>query len=178
MNADFDPNRDYVGEMRAKVDELAAGAYYPPMVAHRIVSDCQTNDPELLRGWLYLQAEEMLRSAINQRDRSIRQKARYRSVRADFAADAEEARRSGDNTVMGRWLSAPFSLSTGVRMTLRDMNRDQLLDAGRQYQTRAETQLLMSTFLNAVARQVGTGVVSQVYSEAQLASMWRSLNGG
>lgn len=178
MNYEFDPERDYVGEMRAKVDELARGTYYPPMVAHKIISELLETDPALLDGWLYLQAEQVLRSAINERDRSRRSAARHvRTSRSVFAEAAQTAERTGDTSSLERWLNSPLSLSNGARMALRDMHRDHLLDAGRQYQTRAETQGLMASFLHVLAREVGSGSVADLYSEEQLSQMWQSLSG-
>lgn len=177
MNGHFDPERDYVGEMRAKIDELADGTYFPPMVAHKIVNDLRTSDPELLEGWLFLQAEHMLRISINERDRSRRSAARNYTARTAFATAAAEADRTGDTSGMQRWLGSPFSLSTGARMVLRDMSRDHLLDVGRQYQTRAETQSMMASFLQALATAVGDRTVADLYSEQQLSAMWGSLSG-
>lgn len=177
MRGEIDPNRDYVGEMRAKVDELATGVYYPPLVANRIINDLRTHDPELLDGWLYLQAEHILRQSINDRDQSRRSAARSRATRSVFAESVAAAERTGNTAVLQRWLNAPFSLSTGARMALRDMSRQHLLDAGRQYQTRAQTQGLMAGFLQALAVQVGDGTVADRYSEEQLTAMWESLEG-
>lgn len=172
----FDPTRDYVGEMRALVDELAVGTYFPQLVAHKLVNVLRTRDPELLQGWLFLQAEHMLRMAINDRDRSRRSAARHhtKSVFADMVEDAD---RTGSTAALERWLSSPMSLSSGARIPLREMRQADLVDAGRQYQTRAETQGLMASFLQALAREVGEGTVGDRYSERQLDEMWRSLAG-
>src|SRR4051812_44835677 len=171
MSNKIDPLRDYVGEMRAKVDELAQGVYFPPLIARRIVADLRANDPALLDGWLHLQAENMVRSSISERDRSKRAQARHQQSRSVFGADAA----SGSADRMRKWLEAPFSLSNGSRMELGSMRRDHLLDAGRQYQTRGETQLLTASFLQALAKEVGDGVVSEHFSEVELDTMWGSL---
>ena len=160
MSFDFDPNRDYVGEMRAMVDQLASGTYFPPMIAHKIVNELRMKDPELLEGWLFLQAADMIRLSINQRDRSRRSSARHTLPRSVFGDITKEADRTGDTARLERWLDSPLSLSSGARMQLREMRSEHLADVSRQYQTRAETQGLMAVFLDALAQEVGTGTVA------------------
>lgn len=176
MNFEIDPNRDYVGEMRRRVDELAEGKYYPPLVAHKIVNDLRTEDPDLLSGWLLLQAETMVRQSINDRDRSLRSSARLRP-QSVFAEDVQHAERTGDTSRLERWLHAPFSLSTGARVALGDMSHDELVDVGQRYQTRANTDAMTASFLTALARAVGDGKVRDKFSEQDLATLWNSLGG-
>lgn len=175
MTVEINLDRDYAAEMRQKVDELAVGTYFPPMVAHKIVGDLRNSDPELLWGWLYLQAEHMIRDSINDRDRSARSRARFATPRSVFGDAVDHAARTGSNERLERWLSAPFSLSTGVRMSLRDMDRSNLLDVSRQYETRAETQMMMATFFRVLSDKVGDHRVADVCTEEELATMYTSL---
>jgi hypothetical protein len=184
-------SRDYAAEMRAVIDAEATGAYAPPAIARRIVEKLRATDPELLAGWLDAQAENIVREAVNHRDRSHRTKARYSAPRSTFAmearaveqtnagfaadgwaADSPRERRAAQ---MGRWLSSRFTVADGSRKQLADMTGGELLFAGDAYSARARESLLTAAFLKAIARKVGERTVIEHYTEQQLADMWDSL---
>lgn len=171
-------SRDYVGEMRALIDqETGTGPYVSRQVAAQIMEKLAATDPDLLDGWLHAQAETILWQAINDRDRSLRAHARATSGRSVFAANAE-AHEAGDTAALSRWLATPFAVADGYRKRLGDMDKHDLRFAAEAYEVRAEQNRLTASFLIALARKVRRGTVADHYTEDQLAAMWNSLSGG
>lgn len=169
-------DRDYVGEMRKLIDAEATGTYVSGVVAHDIVEKLRANDPELLSGWLDFQAEQFVRMAINDRDRSHRTAARYSRPRSVFAADAE-ATEAGEPDRMVRWLAVPFTVDDGSRKPLGEMAKDDLLFVSDTYEARAKENRLTAAFLKAIARKVKGDKVSDHFTDDQLSTMWNSLSG-
>lgn len=170
------PRRNFVHDMRVKIDREASGTYTPAIVANRIVRQCRDDDPELLEGWLHMQAEAMIRQAINERDRSQRAAARNSTSRSVFA-DAAHAAENGDNSRLRGWIDVHFSLSTGVRMPLREMTKEDLNDVSLQYKVRADSHAMMAAFLRAIANRIGAGAVQDYFSDEELGQMYQSLTG-
>ena len=93
--------RDYAAEMHAiMLAEMANGEPLPD-VAERIVEKLRQSDPDLLAGWLDLNARIILREAMGEISRTTRARARTssRGVFADMAEAkmrvAREAARDG-----------------------------------------------------------------------------------
>lgn len=170
------PERNYAHEMRRKIDELAIGTYIPAMVAHQIVRWAKENDPDLLDGWLNAQAEAFVRGAINERDRSVRASARHGAAARSFRRDAEAAE-SGDSLRLHGWLKVAFSLSNGTRMPLAEMTNVELYDVATTFRVRSEGNAMTAAFLDAVARRIGQGKVSDHFDDETLGTMWKTLVG-
>lgn len=184
-------SRDFAAEMRAVIDAEATGTYVAPTVARRIVDKLRSNDPELLAGWLDSQAVNIVRDAVDRRDRSQRTTARYAAPRSTFAMEAKAMEQTNSGFAsdgwavdsprerraaqMGRWLSSRFTIADGSRKQLADMTEGDLLFAGDAYTERARDSLLTAAFLKAIARKVGDRTVIDHYTEQQLAAMWDSL---
>lgn len=184
--------RDYVREMRALIDVEATGTYTPAAVARKVVDKLRAADPELLAGWLDIQAENIVRDAVNARDRSQRTSARYSAPRSTFATEAKAMEESNTGFAadgwaadsprerraaqMGRWLSSRFTIADGSRRQLADMSQGDLLFAGDAYTERARDSLLTAAFLKAIARKIGDRTVIDHYTEQQLSAMWDSLS--
>lgn len=170
-------DRDYCGDMRKVIDEATAeGPYSPPIVAGEIVEKLRANDPELLMGWLDEQADHFVWQAINDRDRSRRAVTVHRAKGKAFGA-AAEAHKAGDSTTLRRFLDAPYTVEDGTRRPLADLNRDDLLFVANGYQARANENALKASFMTALAKKVGKGVVADHFTEDQLSSMFESLGG-
>lgn len=167
--------RDYAAEMRAAIDaETGDGPYVARVAAGRLVKHLRDTDPELLRGWLDLMAEQFVWQAINDRDRSMRGHARQSAKPRAFADDARAAE-AGDGSRLVRWLSVPFTVADGSRVRLGEMRRADLLFAGDAYEARERENRLTAAFLRAVARKVGDDRVRDHYTDDQLSAMWQSL---
>lgn len=170
------PERNVVHEMRALIDREAAGTYTPAIVANRIVRTLRDSDPELLDSWLSMQAEQMVRQAINERDRSQRASARTASTRSVFA-DAARSADAGDPAPLHRWMDTHFSLSSGIRTPLGEMTKEDLNDVSIQYKVRADSHAMMSAFLRGIANRISGGSVRDHFTDEELDRMWNSLNG-
>lgn len=172
-------DRDYVAEMRAVIDAEASGTYVPATVANEIVDKLRANDPELLSGWLDAQAPQILRQAINDRDRSRRAYARTAGPRSVFAEDAEAAE-AGEPERMERragWLDTHFTVASGSRVPLSEMTREDLLFVSDAYLARAKENKLTASFMRAIARKVGKDTVAEHFTDEALRVMWDSLRG-
>lgn len=170
------PNRNYVHEMRARIDREAKGTYVPALVANRIVRTLREEDPELLEGWLNMHAEATIRQALNERDRSQRAAVRNASTRSVFAEAAQSAD-DGDPVPLRSWMDAHFSLSNGSRTPLGEMTKEDLNDVSLQYKVRADSHAMMSAFMKGIANRIGGGSVRDHFTDEELDRMWNSLNG-
>jgi len=170
-------DRDFAAEMRALIDaETASGSYISRVVAEHVVSKLRATDQELLHGWLDAQAESFVWQFINDRDRSLRARARSTSKSRAFAGDAER-HEAGEPHAMARWLNVPFVVADGSRKPLGDMAKDDLLFVADAYDARARETKMTASFARALARKVKTGVVRDHFTDEQLSTMWQSLSG-
>lgn len=169
-------DRDFAGEMRAVIDAATAhGPYAPPIAATEIVEKLRANDPELLDGWLYAQAERFVWQAINDRDRSRRSVLGRRAKSRAFRA-AAEAHDAGDSSGLRPFLDAPYTVGDGTRKPLADLMRDDLLFVAADYGRREADNALKKAFMAALAKKVGTGSVADKFTEAQVSAMFSSLH--
>lgn len=168
--------RDYVADMRAVIDAEASGEYIAGTVAERIVEKLRATDPDLLTGWLDVQAVNLIRDAIGQRDRSQRTAARYAGPRSVFS-DAADAAQNGDSSRLRGLLTTVYVVDeTNLRKPLASMTAEDLKFASGAYADRAADMKMHATFLAAVARKVKAGkTVGDHFTEQQLADMLASL---
>lgn len=163
--------RDYVSEMRELIDkETADRPYVPRVVASNVVARLRQTDPDLLKGWLDLQAEHFVWQFINDRDRSMRTAARHAAKPKAFAQDVR-------NGTLTRWLNVPFTVEDGSRKRLAEMTEHDVLFAAETYRARARDNRMTEAFLRAVARKLEGRKVSDVYDDKTLSTMWNSLVG-
>lgn len=173
----IDTARDFATEMRAVIDDATSGGpYIPPIAASEIVEKLRVNDPDLLDGWLHAQAERFVWQAINDRDRSRRAVTSHRAKGAAFGAAAER-HNAGDSTGLRPFLDAPYSVSDGTRKPLASLTKDDLLFVAERYQARSNENAMKATFMTALAKKVGKGVVADHFTEDQLSAMFESLDG-
>lgn len=170
--------RDFIAEMRAIIDaETSSGPYISGVVAEHIVEKLRANDPELLDGWLNVQAASFLRHAINLRDCSARTYARTATRRGVFAKAAQE-HEAGNSAPLVRWLNVPFAVEDGSRKRLADLTAADLDFAASTYEARAAENAMTASFLRALRKKVGRLTVGDKFSDEQLTAMWASLSGG
>lgn len=156
-------SRDFLGEMRAVLDSEATGDP-APLVAERVVAKLRAVDPDLLAGWLDVQAVAIVRDAIGYIGRSTRTRNRAVGARSVFAEDAER----GDVT---RWLSTPYVLADGRRPTLAEMTADDLRFVASEYDARAKANRFEAVFMRALAKKVGAGTVADHFTEEQIVAL-------
>lgn len=173
-----DGTRDYAGEMAALIErELADGEHTAREIAQRIyanLSDGPKRDRELLNGWLHAQTENLIYQWVRDRDRRMRTHVRMTIGRDQFR-HAAEAYKQDEPEPLLKFTTMPFTVAGGVRKELGRMNKADLLFAADRYQKRANENAMTEAFLRALTRKVGRGVVSEHYTEDQLAKMWASI---
>lgn len=172
------PERDFIAEMRAVIDaETANGPYVSAVVAEHIVEKLSANDPELLDGWLHVQAVSLIRHAINLMDCSKRSHARTATRRGVFAKAVEEHEK-GNAEPLVVWLNVPFPVEDGSRKRLAELTAADLKFVAAEYENRAAENALTAAFMRKLAAKVGRGTVADKFTDDQLIAMWNSLSGG
>lgn len=168
-------DRNYASDMRQVIDaETSHGPYVSAVVAEHIVEKLKATDPELLSGWLDLQAIQFVRLAINARDCSQRSHARMTAGRSVFR-DAALAAEAGEPDALGAFLNTVYVVEDGSRVRLSEMTKPDLLWVAEGYARRAAEHLLQEAFLRAVAKRVGARKVSDVFDEQKLNRLWQSI---
>ncbi len=174
MNPEPAPGRDYAAQMRAIIDaETSDGPYLPRRVADDIVLKLRHTDPDLLDGWLQLQASTLLFHAIDSRDRSRRGHARRAAARGVFSA-AATAHRTDDDEGLRRFLDMPLTIHSGHHKRLADLTGAELRYVADTYATRANDNLMMAAFLRVLAKKVGSRTVADRFTDDQLARIWQA----
>lgn len=170
-------SRDYVTEMRQVIDaETADGNYSAPILARHIVYKLLATDPELLEGWLLVQAVPVLSDWISTRDRSRRSHVRRTSGSKAFAQDAK-AFQDGNQAAITGWLEVSQVMKDGSRRRIAELTGEELLWVAGEYARQAVNLKLHEAFLRAIAKKVGQDKVSDHFTNQQLDEMWRSLGG-
>jgi len=166
--------RNYADEMQ-KVIQVAVATrktYTATGLAHEITKRLRRTDPELLHGWLELQAEEVLREHISRQSRSQRAHNRAVTGRADFGDAVKKYAETGDENTLTSWLDCTYTVDENhTKMTLSDMGEDELNFAATYHQKLADTNAFEARFLSALADKVGTGTVGDHFTETQVAEM-------
>jgi hypothetical protein len=168
--------RDYATEMLDKVNETFAAAADGPVsaavVAKRIVAQLEDADPDLLRGWLRLNAEDLLRRYIGIVQGSERSHNRAVSGRRAFA-EAREAHEAGDSEPLQAhttWLSSMFVVDDKYsRLPLGDCTATELRYVSSRYEQTARSASFEAVFFKMLAEKVGDQKVSDVYTEDEIA---------
>jgi len=168
--------RDFNAEMRAIIErETSRGSYISRIVASEIVGKLIHDDPELLHGWLMLDAERALTDVINTRDRSARTRARYQASREQFAV-ASEAHEKGDSTAIAGWLALRYTALDGTRKMLGDLRRDDLNHLADNYDNQLRRLRFEAAFLRALAGKVKNGTVAEHFTNEQISKLRNSLS--
>lgn len=168
-------DRDYVAEMRAVIDaETSDAPYVSRAVAEHVVKKLRVVDPELLWSWLDAQAEQFVWQAINDRDRSIRGRARATSSRSRFAENAERFS-AGDSTAMDGWLNAPYAVGDGTRKRFADLKAEDCLFVASGYDRRSAANAFEATVFRVVADKIGDDTVADHFTNEELAALRSSI---
>lgn len=175
-------HRNLATDIREVVEQevdAAGGSYIAGIIAVNVVERLRRDDPELLTKFLDQNAIIIIRSMVNDIARSNRHRARSMSTRersASVFADAVHRFEEGDDKALAPWLDTVYVVTTAnQRKQLRDMDKDDLEYAASDYTARAETNAAQAAFLRALANKVGARTVGDMYTDEELARMWRSL---
>jgi len=170
-------SRDYAAEMRTVIDAEAQGTYASPAVALHIVEKLRATDPDLLAGYLDVQAVQIIRHAINLRDCAVRTHNRTNASRSVFRQAAEDFAEGDDTGLRTNFLGEVYVLDDGMRMPLREMKAAELTFAADDFASRARENAMREAFLRALARKCRTKPVGEVFAEEKLAELWNSITG-
>jgi hypothetical protein len=157
--------------MRALIDAEFHDGDIAPVVAARIVAKLSATDPELLAGWLQLQAVAMLTEAIGAIDRSARTHARAVASRGAFS----DAATAGD---VSGFLATRFVVDEqNTRMALAGMKAEHLRFVAARYSDTAKSARMEAAFFRALAKKVGAGSVGDHFTNAAVDELRRSIVG-
>lgn len=167
-------DRDYVAEMRQMIDDRTRGedGYVAIEVAKEIVAELRDADPDLLSGWLDMQAEQFIRAAIAKRDHSLRAHRAATQHASVFGEAMDEAVKTGNTAVLHGYLTMPFTLAEDVRKPLGALDHDDLVFVRDDYTRRANENKLWASIMDTLAEKVITGTVADHFSEAQLGNVF------
>lgn len=175
-------SRDYVREMDELFKKLVddRDSYVLRDVANEALVWCEQNDPELLQGWLALQAEDMMWHALSRMQAGERARATRVNQHAVFQ-DALRSASSGDNQTKARdylsMLDARFACNPGHEHKKYGlMTKEEVLYVATTYQRLENRSRLRRMFHEAVARELKEGeTVQDVFSPHRLMGIQREL---
>jgi hypothetical protein len=175
-------HRDYATEMLDRINSAFAAASEPVsamVVAKRIVAQLEDTDPDLLQGWLRLNAEDLLRRYAGLVQSSERSHNRAVSGRRAFA-DAREAHEAGDSEPLQKhttWLSSMFVVDDRYsRLALGDCTATELRYVSSRYEHTARSASFEAVFFGQLAEKVGDQKVSEVYTEDEIAAFRNTID--
>jgi len=169
----------YINEMNALIlneIDVQEGGWIAATVANRMVERLRAEDPDLLKGWLDLQAENLIRAELTRVVNSRRTRSRSRSAAVAFNNAAREAERTGDYSALTGMFTAMHVVSNdNLRRQAKDMTGRDHLYVARRYHGSANEFLTLSAFHEAVARQVGDARTEEKYTSEEYERLYRSI---
>jgi hypothetical protein len=169
-------NRDYVAEMDAIIAmAVPAGDWVATVVSYDIVTELSRKDPDLLAGWLRAYAVTILARRISEQARSARSLQRARASARAFDAAVSEA--DGGNLAPLRSFATSCvvdALNTHRRVA--DMTGADHEYVASRHHRRGTTDLMLAAFHRAIAARLGDRRTSEVFTEAEYASLWQQLS--
>lgn len=141
--------------------------------AARLVSRLRDEDPELLRDWLWNNAEQFVADALGTRNRSRRAHIRKVGQAMAFGKAASAA----DPAAL-----APFRIrytidEDNTQREVARMTGDDHLYVAQNYDMDAMTSQMLAAFHRAVARRVGSRPTEEVMDEATYLKLYASIMG-
>lgn len=173
--------RDYQAEMTAWIAQamtrLPANA---AIMAHQLVNELRRSDPDLLDGWLRLDAEEAVKRLVRRQLPNRSRSGDAPGMRTHYSARpfqlAAQALAGGDPTLMQGLLARTY-LVNGIQRPLAQLNGPQLTNVADTFARSAEEHLMHEAFLRELARrctQSGCSV-GDLYDEQTIADIWNSM---
>lgn len=170
--------RDYVSEVRKLVDEACVGVWSAPIVAHDVVKRLRKDDPELLAGFLDACAVSVVRTLINERDKSTRAYNRATASRSVFR-EAAERHEHGDSAPLEQltyFLQELYIAPDGNKVALKDMKAPELTYAADGFAKLARQHQMQEAFLRALANKCGDQAVGEIFTEDEVAAVWLAVS--
>lgn len=171
-------SRDYSAEMDKLIGEITEGTgWIAAIEASRLYTRLADDDPDLLNGWLHATAVSVIRRAIMARVHQRRTEARRRAAPRAFAAAAA----AGDETRLREFSLFRVTHVVDEQQTEKrasDMTGpEHLFVAEHSYRAAASKSLMLAAFHEAVADKIGARPTSEVMTEQQYVSLYRSITG-
>lgn len=162
-------DRDYAVEMSEWiVKSLPDGDYTPTILAADILTDLQQNDPDLLGGWLMLNAGSLITSTLRGMRAKDRANNRRSAGRGAFS-DAADRFAAGDAKPLRSFLDTTrHRIEGGVNRKLGDMTAADCLYVADKYAGESRTLEFQAVFLQVLARKIGNGTVRDTYDNEKL----------
>ncbi len=176
MTAEVQPmaGRDYMAEMREFIEKNSpSGDVIASTHAEKLVRKLMQKDPDLLQGWLMVQAVPLLSESIkNKWSYERRTTSRRRFARALAEGDKEALQRA---TVFDTERFVVDEHNTW--RLLGDMTGKDHKFVADSYEEKSNELKMRAAFHKALARRVGSKKTSEVLSVSQYVEMWHKMVG-
>lgn len=184
--------RDYSSEMNDFINSRLHIANSAPALARIIVNELLEEDEDLFNGWLALHALELVRKAIGDRHRSERSRNRTIALREPVLKakmQVAAAQASVGNLRPAAELSTELNVNKttkflaenyiqdGEFISLGEMRRPHRQRVAAYHQTMGRAHLIRRAFILAIDERCGEEATGDVYTEEELSTLWRKLNG-
>lgn len=174
--------RDYAADMNAWM--VQAVKRLPPnagIVARQIVAELRRKDPDLLDGWLRLQAEDSLRRELQhlvtppRKRRIASASAPAHSASRNFR-EAALALKAGDGEPLQGVLQRSYQVD-GTTMRLGSMTAPHLRSVAQGFARSADRARMEAAFLEALANKCeqAKATVGDLYDEQTITTMWHNI---
>lgn len=166
--------RDYACEFQAYLSKhLPQGDYVLPIVSAEIVEGLRATDPDLLAGWLAVNAQRFVGVYVGSVERSARARQASDAPRRAFAIAAESDDREALTT-----FGIHFVVNDGnLRRRLGDMTKADHLYVAERHTDRANAGLFEAAFHKAIARRIPAGkTTSEVLTEDAYAQLRKTIH--
>lgn len=171
------PDRDYLSDMAKLItDNIPEGVDFKAVdIATNIYSKIEATDPELLEGWLRVQAVSILSTQITAR-RSYLARTAIRQEPSKFQ-QAAEAFENGDTEPLSVFLQTVAVNSDNIVRPLGNITKTDALWISESHAKRAKAAAFESEFYAAVAKKIPDGqTLSDVMSETEFLLLRESLH--
>lgn len=140
--------------------------------AAKLVARLREDNPDLLRDWLWYNAEQFVSDALGSRNRSRRAHVRRTCAAVSFSQAANSADPVAE--------LAPFRVRhvIDINHTQREVGRmtgEDHLFVAQAYELEAVTSQMLAAFHRAVARRVGDRTTREVMDEATYLRLYNSI---
>lgn len=172
-------DRDYRAEFLAYVDNnWPSGDYVRSVLAIDLVEDLRRSDPDLLAGWLEVNAEAFVTRFIGDRDRNQRSSEASTAPKRAFKAAAEKAA-AGDTTAMSVFAATLVVNEENLSRPIGSMTKADHLFVAGEHVKRSNVALFEAAFHKAVAKKIPAGkTTADVLTEAEYERLHRSIRAG
>jgi uncharacterized membrane protein YccC len=165
--------RDHNTEMNALMSRVLESSddIVVAVEASKLVAHLAETDPELLRGWLAVNAEQFVADTLGSRLRSKRGYVRRTSTARAFAVAA----RSGDLAALHPFRTRHIVDDRYTQRAVGKMDGNDHLFVAQSYDLSAQTSQMLAAFHRAVARRVGDRKTEEVMDEDTYLRMYESI---